>query len=451
MKIRFLGGTGTVTGSKYLLEEGERRVLIDCGLFQGLKYLRLQNWAPFPVDAVSIKAVILTHAHLDHSGYLPKLVKEGFNGFIYCTSATRDLCRILLFDSAMLMEEEAAFANRHRYSKHSPALPLYTKEDVERTLTHFRIVSFHEKKEVEGFQFEFGRAGHILGAANVRVQSEGGTSIAFSGDVGRCNDPIMLSPEPLPASDFFVVESTYGDRSHIGDETQKLSQLIGETVARRGSILIPSFAVGRAQHLLYALSELKRKLLIPDVPIYLDSPMATNVTDLYRDHVGEHRLTREECGHLFSGVKFVKSVEESKMIAAKSAPRIIVSASGMLSGGRVLHHLKDMAVKRENTIIFPGYQAAGTRGAQILNGATEVKVHGMYVPVRCQIAYLDSFSAHADCHEITEWLGQSKAPKTCFITHGEPSASDALRVRLNVMLNFDCTIPAPGECIDLNK
>lgn len=451
MRIQFLGGVGTVTGSKYLLEGEGQRILIDCGLFQGLKQLRLQNWSVFPIEASSISAVLLTHAHLDHSGYLPKLVKEGFRGPIYCSSATRDLCRILLLDSAMLMEEEAAFANRHNYSKHTPALPLYTKEDVERTMPLFHTLSFHETKSIAGFQFVFGRAGHILGAANVRVQARNGTSIAFSGDVGRLNDPIMLAPEPLPTADFFVVESTYGDRTHVENEIQKFAQIIGQTVQRHGSVLIPSFAVGRAQHLLYAIAVLKRDLLIPDVPVFLDSPMATNVTDLYRDHIGEHKLSAEECARLFSGVKFVRTVDESKAIAAKTAPRIIVSASGMLTGGRVLHHLKEMAVQSENTIIFPGYQAFGTRGAQILGGSTEVKVHGAYTPIHCQIAYMESFSAHADSHEMVDWLKGTSKPKVCFITHGEPGASDALRVRLNVMLNYACHIPVLGESMELQR
>ncbi len=449
MKIHFLGGAGTVTGSKYLLEHKGKRILVDCGLFQGLKQLRLQNWEKFPLDPTSISAVILTHAHLDHSGYIPKFIKEGFNGFIYCSSGTRDLCRILLMDSAMLMEEEAAYANRHRYSKHSPALALYTKEDAEKALTHFRTLGFHETKEIAGFTVRLGRAGHILGAANVRVEAEDGTSIAFSGDIGRMNDPIMLEPEPFLPADYFVVESTYGDRAHVPEETQKFAQLISETVSRHGSILIPSFAVGRAQHLLYCLAELKRQLMIPDVPVFLDSPMATNVTDLYRDHVGEHRLSREECGKLFSGVRFVRSVDESKAVAAKTTPRIIVSASGMLSGGRVLHYLKDMAAKPNNLLLFPGYQAAGTRGAQIMAGASEVKVHGEYVPVRCKVAYLESLSAHADSHEITEWLKASPKPKKCFITHGEPTSSDALRVRLRVSLGYSCTIPQAGECVEL--
>lgn len=451
MKLSFLGGAGTVTGSKYLLEESGRRLLVDCGLFQGLKALRLQNWEPFPIDPASIDAVILTHAHIDHSGYLPKLVQAGFRGPVYCTAATRDLCRILLLDSAMLMEEEAGFANRHHFSKHDPALPLYTKEDAEKCLAQFTALPFHESKDVAGFTVQLGLAGHILGAANLRVRAPSGVSISFSGDVGRPDDPIMLPPEPLLPADYYVVESTYGERTHHEDESQKLAQIIAETVAGHGSILIPSFAVGRAQHLLYAIAELKRLQRIPSVPVYLDSPMATNVTDLYRNFIGEHHLSREECGHICSGVGFVRNVEESRAVAAKSAPRIVVSASGMLTGGRVLHHLKEMAPHPENTIVIPGYQAAGTRGAQILSGASEVKVHGGFVQIRCRVEYLESFSAHADGAEITAWLQKSPAPRECFITHGEPGASDALRTRLTTLLGYDCHIPVLGESVELAK
>ncbi len=448
MKLSFLGGTGTVTGSKYLLESAGKRLLVDCGLFQGLKELRLRNWAPFPEDVSSIDAVILTHAHLDHSGYLPKLVREGFQGKIYCSPATRDLCRILLPDAAMLMEEEAAYANRHRYSKHEPALPLYTRADADAALARLKAVSFHEVHEAAGFRFTLGRSGHILGASFVHLQSGDGRSIVFSGDVGRENDPIVRAPEPLPAADYYVIESTYGDRAHVGDEMEKLASLISETISRRGSVLIPSFAVGRAQHILYAIGELKRRLMIPDVPVYLDSPMASNVTDLYREYAGEHKLSREQCGKLFSGVRIVRSVEDSKAVAAKTEPRIIVSASGMLTGGRVLHHLKDMAPRAENLILFPGYQAPGTRGSLILGGAGEVKVHGIFVPVRCHTAYLESFSAHGDAAELLQWLQLSPKPKTCFITHGEPAASDALRVRLQDA-GYSCRVPRLSESIEI--
>lgn len=447
MKLTFLGGTGTVTGSKYLLESGERRLLIDCGLFQGLKELRLKNWASFPVPPETVEAVVLTHAHLDHSGYLPKFVREGFQGKIFCSPATRDLCRILLPDSAMLMEEEAAFANRHRYSKHEPALPLYTHRDADAAMAKLKAISFHETKEIAGFRVTLGRAGHILGASHVRIESPEGTSILFSGDVGRATDPIVRAPEPFPEADYLVLESTYGDRAHVGDESEKLASLISETISRRGSVLIPSFAVGRAQHLLYSIGELKRRLMIPDVPVYLDSPMASNVTDLYREYAGEHKLTREQCGKLFSGVRLVRSVEDSKSVAAKTEPRIIVSASGMLTGGRVLHHLKDMAPREENLILFPGYQAPGTRGANILAGVTEVKVHGLFIPVRCHKAYLESFSAHADAAELLDLLGRSPKPKTCFITHGEAGASAVLRARLEAA-GFSCRIPSLGDCIE---
>lgn len=451
MKIRFLGGAGGVTGSKYLLEAGGKRILVDCGLFQGLKPLRRQNWDPLPVDPESISAVVLTHAHVDHSGYLPKLVKEGFHGKIFCTMSTRDLCRIMLVDSARLMEEEADYANKLRYSKHDPALPLYTTEEAERALQYFKHVELHKETEVAGFRFELGRSGHILGAANVKITSPDGVTIAFSGDIGRPHDPIMLAPEPLPAADYFVIESTYGDRAHpSADPAMLVAEIVRKAVARKGSVLIPSFAVGRAQHLLYIFAELKKKDAIPDVPVYLDSPMAADVTGIYREALGEHRLSPEQCRRICTEARFIRNLDESLALSLRREPRIVISASGMATGGRVLHHLKTMGPRPENTLLFPGYQAPGTRGAQILGGATEVKVHGEYVPIRCEVCYVAGLSAHADYREIITWLGDSTRPKVCFITHGEASASDSLRLRLKDALGYTCRVPALGETATLS-
>lgn len=449
MKIQFLGGVGTVTGSKYFLEtKAGKRALVDCGLFQGLKQLRVRNWDRLPVDPTTLDCVILTHAHIDHSGYLPKLVKEGFRGPIFCTPATRDLCEILLPDAAYLMEEEANLANRMRYSKHAPALPLYTIAEAERALALLRPLPFHVEENFSGFGFEFSRAGHILGAAQVRVVADG-TSIAFSGDLGRPEDPIMLPPEPLPQADVLVVESTYGDRVH--PETNPFADLeavINRTYARRGTLLVPAFAVGRAQHLLYAVAKLKREGKIPNIPTFLDSPMAINVTELYHRYLKDHRLNAKECDEMCDAAIYVRTPEESKALSARKDPRLIISASGMATGGRALHHIKALAPAKENTILFAGYQAAGTRGANMVAGAKDVKIHGEYVTLACEVANLENFSAHADYREIQAWVDGRK-PKRCFVTHGELGASDALRLRLQDQLKVECIVPQPDSIFSL--
>ena len=449
MKIQFLGGVGTVTGSKYFLEtKSGKRALVDCGLFQGLKQLRLRNWDRLPVDPASLDCVILTHAHIDHSGYLPKLVKEGFRGPIFCTPATKDLCQILLPDAAYLMEEEANLANRMRYSKHAPALPLYTIAEAERALALLRPLPFHTEENFSGFSFQFSRAGHILGAAHLRLVADG-TSIAFSGDLGRLQDPIMLPPEPLLQSDVLVVESTYGDRVHPEtDPFADLAQVIQRTYARRGTLLVPAFAVGRAQHLLFAVAKLKREGKIPNIPTFLDSPMAINVTELYHRYLKDHRLSAQQCDEMCDAAAYVRTPEESKTLGARKDPRLIISASGMATGGRALHHIKALASAKENTILFAGYQAAGTRGANMVAGAKDVKIHGEYITLNCEVANLENFSAHADYREIQVWVDGMK-PKRCFVTHGELGASDALRLRLQDQLKVECTVPQPDSLFSL--
>ncbi|HBR69704.1 MAG TPA: MBL fold metallo-hydrolase, partial [Rhodospirillaceae bacterium] len=405
MKLTFLGATGTVTGSKYLLEDGGKKILIDCGLFQGLKDLRLRNWEKFSHDPASIDAVILTHAHIDHSGYLPLLIKNGFRGPVYCSSATADLCGILLPDSGYLHEEDAARANKYGYSKHKPALPLYMQEDARKALDHFRIVEFGKDYPLNDLlSFSLTHAGHILGAACVRV-SDGKTSIVFSGDLGRPSDPIIHAPAQIQKADYLVLESTYGDRLHDKhDPMEKMTEIITATAARGGVVVIPSFAVGRAQTILYYIHKLKEARRIPDIPVFLDSPMAIDATNLWQKYHGEHRLSAQECARICSVVKYVHTPDESKALNQHSVPCIIISASGMATGGRVLHHLKHYIGDPKSTILFAGYQAAGTRGARLLHHETEIKIHGHLYPVQAKIDVLNTLSAHADYQEILDWL-----------------------------------------------
>lgn len=451
MQVEFLGGTGTVTGSKYLLQHEGRRLLVDCGLFQGLKQLRLRNWEPLPVRPATIDAVLLTHAHIDHSGYVPRLVKTGFRGPVWCSSATHELCELLLPDSGRLQEEEAAFANRHGSSRHKPALPLYTEEEARDALKRFESVDFDNVQSPwPGWQWRLQRAGHILGASSVRVECEG-TSILFSGDLGRSDDLVMRAPEPPPAADYVVVESTYGDRLHRdGDVLAELAAVVNRTAARGGIVVVPAFAVGRAQTLLHCIGLLKAARRIPDMPVYLNSPMAADATRIYRRHLDEHRLGADECASFGREVTFVTTVEASKALNALNFPSIIVSASGMATGGRVLHHLKAYAPDERNTILFAGYQAAGTRGATLLGGAKAVKIFGDYVPVRAEVANLDMLSAHADREQVLAWLGRlPRPPRRVFVTHGEPVAADQLRLAIQERFGWDAGVPEHRACVDL--
>jgi metallo-beta-lactamase family protein len=451
MKITFLGATGTVTGSKYLVECGTTRVLVDCGLFQGLKQLRLRNRAPLPFEPRDVDAVLLTHAHLDHSGYLPLLVKNGFRGPVYCTSATRDFCAILLPDSGHLQEEEAGFANRHGFSRHSPALPLYTRADAERCLGQFEPRECgNETVLSDDLRFRLHPAGHLLGAAMVHLFG-GGSDTLFSGDLGRPQDLLLPPPTVIEEASHLVVESTYGNRLHTdSDPLDLLEKVVTSTARRGGSVVIPSFAVGRAQLVLLLLHQLKSAGRIPNMPVFLDSPMAIRATEVFSRHVADHRLERTECDAVCATAKVVNSVEESKAIDRMQFPRIILSASGMATGGRVLHHLKVLAPDPRNTVLFVGFQAAGTRGAAMIAGAKSVKIHGQYVPVRAEVAVLDNLSGHADYREILEWLGHfRRPPRSTFITHGEPVAADALRLRIEERLGWHCVVPEYRESVEL--
>lgn len=452
MQISFLGAAGTVTGSKYLVTSGERRVLVDCGLFQGLKVLRLKNWARLPVDPSSIDAVVLTHAHIDHTGYLPLLVKQGFRGKVYCSEVTLSLCQLLLRDSAHLQEEEANYANKRGYSKHKPALPLYTKEDAEIALERLVAIPVgHEIEILDGITVKLQLAGHILGACTVLLKDEK-TSILFSGDLGRMEDPLLCAPTAPEAADYLVVESTYGNRLHekAAPETQ-LAEVINRTAKRKGILLVPVFAVGRAQEVLYYIHKIKQEGLIPDIPVYLNSPMAVEATLIFLTHHTQHKLSAAQCRELAGVAKVVTTVEESISLNELREPAIILAASGMLSGGRVVHHLKALGPDPRNTVLFAGFQAVGTRGAALLDGAESVKIHGEYVPIRAEIASINNLSAHADYREIMQWLDQCpKPPKQTFIVHGEPVAADALRHRIEEEKNWNVMVPEYLQTVELN-
>ncbi|RZT11046.1 metallo-beta-lactamase family protein [Duganella sp. CF402] len=452
MHIRFLGATGTVTGSKYLLTSGGATMLLDCGLFQGYKQLRLRNWDALPVAPAEIDAVVLTHAHLDHSGYLPLLVKNGFRGKVLCSEATYDLCKILLPDSGRLLEEEAIHANRQGSSRHAPAQPLYTEADAVRALGHFSPVPFGKPFEIaDKLSGTLALGGHILGAAIVTI-SDGQRSVVFSGDLGRLHDAIMVEPSAIAHCDYLVLESTYGDRRHDpADPLILLGQTIRKTAARGGVTVIPAFAVGRAQSLLYAIHQLKQQGMLPAaLPVYLNSPMATDATALYQKHRKLHRLDHQQCEAMCRTAHIVNSVEESIALNQRQVPMVIIAASGMATGGRVLHHLKAFGGDARNTILFAGFQAGGTRGAAMLGGATEIKIYGEYVPLRASVYQIDNLSAHADADEILQWLGHFKQPpRRTFITHGEPAAADALRHRIEETLHWHCRVPDYLEQLEL--
>lgn len=451
MKLTFLGAVGTVTGSKYLLETTSKRLMIDCGLFQGLKLLRLRNWAPFPIDPKTIDEVILTHAHLDHSGYLPLLAKLGFKGSIHCSEATRDLCRILLLDSAHIQEKDAEFHNKHKTSKHEPALPLYTVTDVMDVMKQFKTHPFKEPFALGGgIQALFRHAGHILGAATLELQADGQT-IVFSGDLGRPNDPVMWPPAPVPAADYLLIESTYGNRIHDSADTEeRLAEIITRTAKRGGKVVIPSFAVGRSQSLLYILAKLKAAHRIPNLPIYLDSPMAIEASEMIHRFPHDHRLSVEQCKAMDHVATYTASVDDSKAIASYHGPMVILSASGMATGGRILHHLMQYLPDRRNTVVLAGFQAEGTRGRSLQDGQKFIKIFGKEVAVHAEIETIHALSAHADSDEVLDWLKQfTRAPQHVFVTHGENDAAAALAERIHHELGWTCSVPQMNESANL--
>jgi metallo-beta-lactamase family protein len=455
--LTFLGAAGTVTGSKHFLQSGQTRLLLDCGLFQGLKELRLRNWAPCPVPAASIGGVLLSHAHIDHSGALPRLGREGFRGPIYCTPGTADLLKIMLPDAAHLQEEEAQFANRHQTSKHQPALPLFTTADAERVLTQVRPVGFNESfSPAQGVTARFINAGHILGAGLVEVSINGRT-LVFSGDLGRYGVPIMRDPDPVPAADVLLVESTYGNRLHPADDHRdRLTAAVQRGVQKKGWLLIPAFAVGRSQEILYDLRELEDAARIPSLPVYLDSPMAIEATVIYARHPEEHDqdLKRVEASgerpFAPKQLRICKTPDDSKRLNDTDGPGIIIAGSGMATGGRILHHFVRRLPDERTTVLFVGYQAAGTRGRLLREGAREMKMLGQSVPVRAAIMVSDSYSAHADQGEILRWLGGfTRPPETTYIVHGEPDAAAALQALIASQLKWRAVVAQDGQRVDL--
>lgn len=443
MRITFLGATNTVTGSKFLLSLGSKKILVDCGMFQGLKELRLRNWEKFPIDPREIDAVILTHAHIDHSGYLPVLVKNGFHGKVYCSPATKDLCAILLPDSGHLQEEEARLANKYGYSKHTPAVPLYTRLEAEQSLQHFHAIDFRKSYRLDDeISMSLIPAGHILGASFIQFKYYD-TTVLFSGDLGRPHDPIMHPPAIIQAADYLVLESTYGNRLHKKtDPLDELEEIITTTVKRHGTVIIPAFAVGRAQHILYLIYRLKADGRIPSIPIYLDSPMAQDATDILRKYVALQRLDADLSAKVCSVAKYVNTKEESQALDLDMTPKIIISASGMLEGGRVLHHIKTFGPDARNTIVFTGYQAVGTRGADMINGRGYLKAFGEKIPINAEVKILSNMSAHADYEEILQWMTNfNHLPRRVFITHGEPEAANALKEKIEERFEVECIVP----------
>lgn len=443
MQITFLGAADTVTGSRHLVSVAGQRILLDCGLFQGYKVHRERNWAALPVPAGEIDAVVLSHAHLDHSGYLPALVKQGFRGDVYASPATRDLCEVLLLDSAKLQEEDARRANRYHYSSHEKALPLYTSADARRALSRMKPIPVGREIRIGQVAVALTPVGHLLGASAVTLRSTEGT-LVYSGDLGRRDDLLMPPPQTVAHADVVLVESTYGDRIHPpGDGDLRLAEIIRATVGRGGSVLLPSFAVGRAQALLHSLQRLRGAGAIPrDMPIFVDSPMAVEATALYQRHRRLLRLTAGETAALTDGVTMVTTPQQSQRLVGHHYPCVIISASGMATGGRVLHHLKAMAPNPRHHVVFPGYQVPGTRGGKLAAGATQIKIHGEYVAVKAEVSQLEGFSAHADADGLLAWLrGFDSKPRQAFVVHGEPEAADALRMRIKDELGWSVHVP----------
>jgi metallo-beta-lactamase family protein len=464
--LTFWGGTGTVTGSKYLIESGGRRVLVDCGLFQGLKELRERNWQDPPFDPRSLDAVLITHAHIDHTGYLPRLIALGYDKPVYCSRGTGDLLKILLPDSARLQEEEAEYRNRHGLTKHKPALPLYTEDNARDAINLLQpVANTGEAVEVApGLRAGFRIAGHILGSSLVLVEADGagddgkGRSVLFSGDLGHYDMPIIKDPDPPPACDYMLVESTYGDRLHDPEKPDDaLARIINEAVERGGALLIPAFAIGRTQELIYLIRELEDAGRIPILPVRVDSPMAAAATQAYSHRTEEQDedyasiLAKKRHPLRTHSMLTASSREESKRLNKEDGARIIISASGMMTGGRVMHHAQRILPDERATILFVGYQAAGTTGRRIVNGEREVKIMGRFTPVRCHIERIGGFSAHADWKEVLRWLeGMPSAPRRSFTTHGEPEAASAMALHIRERFGWEVEAPEYGQTVEVS-
>ena len=454
--LSFHGAARTVTGSKHLLDVGGRRILVDCGQFQGRKDLRLLNWTQFAFDPATLDAVVLTHAHLDHAGLLPRLVANGFKGRIYCTPGTLELCGLVLPDAGRIQEEDARQANKYKYSKHEPAQPLFTENDALRALTHLQPIGYGKRFDLgQNVSFELLNAGHLLGSAYVRMHVDGGT-ILFGGDLGRFGRPVLPDPEPVDQADVLLVESTYGDRLHPADDDgERLAEVIRTTIDRRGKVIVPSFAIGRVEEVLYWVKRLEEEGRIPVVPVYVDSPMALEALNFYAkrtDELDDEMSRRGRAVRMFATKRFTvtRSAQESKQITASRLPSIVISSAGMATGGRVLHHLADALPDPRNTVLFVGFQAEGTRGRQLVDGALEVKIHGRAIPVKATVARLDGMSAHADQAEIIRWLtGFTKAPKTTYLVHGEVASMEALKKAIGDALGWRVEIPQMNETVQV--
>ncbi len=461
VKLTFLGATGTVTGSKFLLDTGQHKILVDDGLFQGPRAHRRRNWDPLPVEPSSIHAVALTHGHVDHLGVFPRLCAHGFDGKAYASRGTVDVAHVVLPDSGRLQEEDARYANRKGFSKHKPALPLYTEKDAKRSLRQFQRCKYHEHVELApGVRAEFFPAGHIAGSAHVRISIKRARGevlrILFSGDVGQYGAPIMVDPSPLPECDVLLTESTYGDRDHDDvDPRDELSELVTTTLRRGGRVLIPAFAIGRSQEVLYLLHELRNEGRIPDVPIHLDSPMAQRATQVLLSHPEDHdeeMVDRSRQGKplSFNKVSYSRNTRHSRARARSKQPGIVISASGMLAGGRVLFHLKNIIGDPRNTVLLTGFQAFGTRGRRMLEGEPEIKMHGEWYPVQCQVSMIHRLSAHADRGQLLHWMGTApRPPERTFVVHGEPRAAEALRDRIEGDLGWNAEVPTYLDTVEL--
>jgi len=458
-KLTFHGAAETVTGSKYLLEVDGARMLVDCGLFQGLKKLRLKNWDSLPLDVSTIEAVVITHAHLDHIGYLPRLVKHGFKGPIYCTAPTADLAELILFDSAKIQENDAEYANRKGFSKHKPALPLYTTRDVTHVLQMIETVSRDSWFNPTGpIWCRYHDVGHLLGSGMIEVELRVGSRpmrLVFSGDVGRYDAPLYHDPKPPPPCDYLICESTYGNRDHPeANILDELCDVVLTSIRRGGVMLMASFAVGRAQQLVYLLHVLAKKNRIPELPIFIDSPMAVDATKIYATYRAEHDLTEYDLSsqeHVFTdrNVHLSRTVGESKQINGVPGPAVIISSSGMMTAGRILHHLRKRLPDERNTIVLGGFMAAGTRGRSLKNGAKTLRMHGRDVPVRAHVVEISGLSGHAGRSELLRWLEPLPAPRRTFLTHGEHDASESLATALREQRGWDVHIPKLGEAVEL--
>jgi metallo-beta-lactamase family protein len=451
MKIHFLGGTGTVTGSKTVIEHNETRILIDCGLFQGIKSLRDLNWQPLAIEASTIDFVLLTHGHLDHCGWLPLMVKQGFKGKIFCTGPTKQIAKLILADSAKIQEEEASKANQEHFSKHNPAEPLYTVADAERVTSYFRVVDQEiEIKLTENSYFKFFQSGHILGACSIELNVDGKV-LVFSGDVGQDDDVLMYPPKKPQKADYVFLESTYGNRLHPqNDVLLDLEMIINTTINRGGNVVIPSFAVERAQTIMYLLWQLRLQNRIPDIPYIIDTPMGIKVLDIFNDNPKWHKLNPNQCEEMCSMFSMISDFEETINAIYDKRPKVVIAASGMITGGRVLSYLERYIVKPENTVMLVGYQAEGTRGRKLVEGAKEVKFYGKYYPVEAEVVLVEGLSAHGDQQDLLNWLSELKQkPQKIFLVHGENEAADTLRTKIFDTYGFEATVPLLGQVVEI--